>query len=100
MLLVAAKLGKFQLAVRPLAAAGAARPEDKRNAKPVWASDVSPALDEIAPLQPRQVSVRVYSGQPKSDGYLCSKVACTPSEMNTVTPSATQTNQTQVVPRY
>jgi pilus assembly protein CpaB len=48
MLLVAAKLGSFQLAVRPLEAVDAARPEDKRNTKPVWASDVSPALVEIA----------------------------------------------------
>jgi pilus assembly protein CpaB len=100
-LLVAAQLGKFQLAVRPLKAAGAARFEEKRNAKPVWASDVSLALDEIAPPQPKQVSVRIYSGQPKSDGYLCSIVACTPSDVNTVAPeAATQTNQTQVVPRY
>jgi pilus assembly protein CpaB len=46
-LLVAAQLGKFQLAVRPLETAGAARPEDTRAAKPVWASDVSLALNEI-----------------------------------------------------
>ncbi|MGP0010828.1 MAG: Flp pilus assembly protein CpaB [Methylocella sp.] len=101
-LLVAAQLGKFQLAVRPIAAAGAVRPEDKRNSKPVWASDVSPALDELEPLQPRQVSVRVYSGQPKSDGYLCSRIVCVPSEMNTGAPEgARQTNQTPVIPgRY
>ena len=83
-LLVAAKLGSFQLAVRPLESAGASQPEDKRNAKPVWASDVSPALDVLKPLQPRQVSIRVYSGQPRSDGYLCSRVACDPSDVTTV----------------
>jgi pilus assembly protein CpaB len=47
-LLVAAQLGKFQLAVRPLEAAGAARPEEKRTAKPVWASDVSLAVKGTA----------------------------------------------------
>jgi pilus assembly protein CpaB len=95
-LLVAAKLGDFQLAVRPLVVE-AARSEDKHEAEPVWASDVSPALGEIAPLQPKQISVRVYSGQSKSDGYLCSKVACIPSEINTVAPQIQ--NQTQVIPR-
>jgi pilus assembly protein CpaB len=48
MLLVAAKLGSFQLSLRPLESASAAQPEEKRNTKPVWASDVSPALMEIA----------------------------------------------------
>jgi pilus assembly protein CpaB len=100
-LLVAAQLaaqpgGKFQLVVRSREA-GTARPEDKRNADPVWASDVSQALAEIAPPQPKQVSVRIYSGQPKSDGYLCSIVACTPSDVNTVVPQIQ--NQTQVIPR-
>jgi pilus assembly protein CpaB len=47
-LLVAAQLGKFQLALRPLESADAAQPEEKRKTKPVWASDVSPALVEIA----------------------------------------------------
>ncbi|MGO8847267.1 MAG: Flp pilus assembly protein CpaB [Methylocella sp.] len=93
-LLVAAQLGKFQLAVRPIAAAGAARPEDKRNSKPVWASDVSPALDEIAqPL--RQVSIRVFSGMPGSVGYLCSRSACVPSDVNI----AASETQTQAIPR-
>jgi len=93
-LLVAAQLGKFQLAVRPIAAAGAARPEEKRNAKPVWASDVSPALDEIAqPL--RQVSIRVFSGMPGSVGYLCSRSACVPSDVNI----AASETQTQAIPR-
>jgi pilus assembly protein CpaB len=99
-LLVAAQLGKIQLAVRPFETAGAALDEDKCKGQPAWASCVSPALNEIAP-QITQVSVRIYSGQPKSDGYLCSIVACTPSDVNTVAPeAATQTNQTQVIPRY
>jgi pilus assembly protein CpaB len=51
-LLVAAKLGSFQLAVRPLEAAGASRPDDKHNPKPVWASDVSQAIREIPPPPP------------------------------------------------
>jgi pilus assembly protein CpaB len=50
-LMVAGKLGTFQLAVRPHESAGAALPEDKK-AKPVWASDVSPALTEILPPPP------------------------------------------------
>jgi pilus assembly protein CpaB len=95
MLLVAQQIGKFQLSVRPLEATGASRPEDKINAKPVWASDVSPALSEIAqPL--KQVSVRVYPGMPKSDGYLCSKSACLPSEVTT----ATSEYKSQGTPRY
>jgi pilus assembly protein CpaB len=92
-LLVAAQLGKLQLAVRPLETAGVARDddkhvhvvrtEDKGEGQPAWASRVSPALDEIAqPL--KQVSVRIYSGQPRSDGYLCSISACGPSDVNTV----------------
>jgi pilus assembly protein CpaB len=51
-LLVAEQLGKFQLSLRPLDNAGAAQAEEKRNAKPVWASDVSPALAQIALRQP------------------------------------------------
>jgi pilus assembly protein CpaB len=46
-LMVAAKLGSFQLLVRPLNVVGDARPEDERK-PPVWASDVSPALNQIA----------------------------------------------------
>jgi pilus assembly protein CpaB len=45
-LMVAGKLGAFQLAVRPHESADTARPEE-HNIKPVWASDVSPALREI-----------------------------------------------------
>ena len=102
-LLVAAQLGKFQLAVRPLETASVARDEDKCKGQPAWASCVSPALAEIAP-QVRQVSVRVYTGQPKSDGYLCSRSACVPSDVNTVA-QQTQVNsgapQIQVIPgRY
>jgi pilus assembly protein CpaB len=114
-LMVAAKLGTFQLALRPLKN-DAARPEDKR--KPVWASDVSPAINEIAesqtpaepqksaepqapgeprksaepqapgePQKPRhkQVSVRVYTGVPASAGYLCTKSSCVPSLATTIT---------------
>jgi pilus assembly protein CpaB len=45
-LMVAGQLGKFQLAVRPLEGAVGERPEEPV-AKPVWASDVSPAIKEI-----------------------------------------------------
>jgi pilus assembly protein CpaB len=53
-LMVAGKLGTFQLAlIRHLESADAARLEDKHKAKPVWASDVSPALAEfVKPLPP------------------------------------------------
>jgi Flp pilus assembly protein CpaB len=47
-LMVAGKLGTFQLAVRRHESAGVAQPEDKHKARPVWASDVSPALTEVA----------------------------------------------------
>ncbi|WP_315768613.1 Flp pilus assembly protein CpaB [Bradyrhizobium sp. SZCCHNR2012] len=46
-LMVAAQLGKFQLAVRPLERVVVERPEGQTEAGPVWASDVSPALREI-----------------------------------------------------
>ena len=49
-LMVAQKLGGFQLTLLPLTAAG--NPiEDGRNAQPVWASDVSLALDEVVQRQ-------------------------------------------------
>jgi pilus assembly protein CpaB len=111
-LLVAEKLGSFQLAVRPLKVAAVDSPEEKRNAAPVWASNVSPALDELAAPRPqlvgieppptardtaaRQVSVRVYSGRSGTEGYLCSKSSCVRSDVNTVTsevPSQTNLNQ-------
>ncbi len=82
-LLVAAQLGKIQLAVRPLETAGAAPDEDKCKGQPAWASCVSPALNKIAP-QITQVGVRVFSGSPRSDAYSCSRSACVPSDVTTV----------------
>jgi pilus assembly protein CpaB len=103
LLMVAGKLGTFQLAlVRHDESAGPARPEDEREAhQPVWASDVSLAIRELAtaeppPLPPQQMSVRVFSGMPASAGYLCSKSACVPSGVTTVTPQAQ--NLTQAIP--
>ena len=108
-LLVAAKLGSFQLAVRPLEAEATDATDDKRNAKPVWASDVSQAIKDFSllrspvaaePTTP-QVSVRVYPGkQGAGDGYLCSKSACVPSGVNTVTSDAASRAQKpiQVLP--
>ncbi|HET6377452.1 MAG TPA: Flp pilus assembly protein CpaB [Methylocella sp.] len=53
-LLVAAQIGKFQLAARPLENAAPAPAGHSRRARPVWASDVSAALDEITlPIAPR-----------------------------------------------
>jgi pilus assembly protein CpaB len=94
-ILVAEQLGKFQLALRPLEGSGAALPEDKREDKLVWASDVSSALNNIEQPNMRRVSIRIYSGQPKSDGYLCTKIGCVPSDINTVTPEI----QTQIPAR-
>jgi pilus assembly protein CpaB len=48
-LLVAVQLGKFQLAVRPLESAGAPSADAKHKDEPVWASDVSQAINEIPP---------------------------------------------------
>jgi pilus assembly protein CpaB len=81
-LLVAAKLGTFQLAVLPSETGDATRREDEGKTKPVWASEVSPALDENA-QHLKQVSIRVYSGTPKSVAYLCSRSACAPSDVTT-----------------
>jgi pilus assembly protein CpaB len=54
-LLVASKLGSFQLTLLPLTAAAVDPIEDERNAKPVWASDVSLALDEVAHREPVKI---------------------------------------------
>ncbi|MDU6673506.1 MAG: Flp pilus assembly protein CpaB, partial [Bradyrhizobium sp.] len=48
-LMVAAQLGKFQLAVLPLERVAVEHPEEQTEAGPVWASDVSPALREVGP---------------------------------------------------
>jgi pilus assembly protein CpaB len=53
-LLVASKLGSFQLTLVPLAATAAETFEDARNAKPVWAADVSAAFDEISKRESRE----------------------------------------------
>jgi pilus assembly protein CpaB len=63
-LMVAGKLGTFQLAlVQHLESADTARPEENK-AKPVWASDVSPALTEISPPSPRRVVYPALVGGP------------------------------------
>ena len=48
-LMVAAQLGKFQLAVLPLERVAVEHPEEQTESGPVWASDVSPALREVGP---------------------------------------------------
>jgi pilus assembly protein CpaB len=95
-LLVAAQLGKIQLAVRPLETASAARAEEEREGHQAsaskvspgpdeiaWASMVSPGLAKLTSLQP--MTVRIYSGMPKSDGYVCSDSACAPTDVTTIT---------------
>jgi pilus assembly protein CpaB len=51
-LLVAEQLGKIALSVRPLEGSGKAWPEEKTEAGPVWASDVSIAFREAAMVRP------------------------------------------------
>jgi pilus assembly protein CpaB len=54
-LFVAAQLGRLQLAVRPLEVR-AADADDTRVPGPTWASDVSPALNDLARKQPQSGS--------------------------------------------
>jgi len=54
-LFVAAQLGRLQLSIRPLTGASALLGERKRVSTPTWASDVSPALKEMA-YRERQAS--------------------------------------------
>jgi len=66
-LMVALQLGKIQLAVRPLEQTGVAL---EQRASPVWASDVSPALDQMdkrAGAQPA-VAPGVVAGARKCSG--------------------------------
>lgn len=103
-LMVAAKLGSFQLLVRPLEAAGAARPEDKGKAKPVWASDVSPALSEIAAIPavvppPSTPPPPKHHCNPEATGStLESSVRC-PSPAN-VSYNSTPLASTIIAPKY
>lgn len=48
-LYVAAQLGRLQLSVRPLQVPRGAPSESKHEPAPTWASDVSPALNELQP---------------------------------------------------
>jgi pilus assembly protein CpaB len=52
-LIVAAQLGRLQLSVRPLEIGAAITGADKREAGPTWASDVSPALNELNRRKPQ-----------------------------------------------
>jgi pilus assembly protein CpaB len=86
-LMVAGKLGVFQLALRPpkTDATSEASQRTVKEAPSVWASDVSPALNAMAdkgmadPRSERRVGVRVYTGMPASEGYLCTKSSCAPT---------------------
>ncbi len=55
-LLVASKLGSFQLTLLPLAVVAADKTEQGANARPVWASDVSVAFDEISKRESREIA--------------------------------------------
>lgn len=52
-LIVAAQLGRLQLSVRPLEAGPATTGAAKSKAGPTWASDVSPALNELNRRKPQ-----------------------------------------------
>jgi pilus assembly protein CpaB len=92
-LLVAAKLGSFQLSLLPLDVAGADPSRDARNAKPVWASDVSLALDEFVIRQPQPATAPApLAGAvpqppppapcpPSTGSTLDSSVRCAPSNL-------------------
>jgi pilus assembly protein CpaB len=75
-LMVAGKLGTFQLAVRPIESAGAVQREDNHKAKPVWASDVSSALTEILTPPPPPLGM----GPPPQSP--CPTATCSPLEHN------------------
>ncbi|ACK51612.1 Flp pilus assembly protein CpaB [Methylocella silvestris BL2] len=77
-LLVAAQLGKFQLAVRPLVGSGDVKIEDQHIAKPLWASDVSPALKRFAAAPPPLA--RTEPPQPPPAPLPCEKSAAGPLE--------------------
>lgn len=102
-LLVAQQLGKFQLVVRPFAATATARPEGVRTAKPVWASDVSLALNEIHTLPlaaPSSVigapPPALQSCNPATGSTLDGDVRCPPHFGYQIAPLAS----TVVVPPY
>ncbi len=93
-LLVASKLGSFQLTLLPLTIAAANMFEDARNAKPVWAADVSVAFDVIAKREAREIAAataaapaaagapqtpRPASCPPSTGSTLDKSVRCAPS---------------------
>lgn len=53
-LLVAAKLGTFQLALLPRETDAAASPDENPRPEPIWAADVSAAIRELPPSPPQQ----------------------------------------------
>lgn len=54
-IMIASQLGKFQLALLPSERSTNSRLKDKRDTPPVWASEVSPALDQVARARALQV---------------------------------------------
>ena len=91
-LLVAAKLGSFQLSLLPINAAGADSAKDVRRAKPVWASDVSLALSDIVRPQPQAAASAPPAGAapqplapapcpPATGSTLEKSVRCAPSNL-------------------
>jgi pilus assembly protein CpaB len=89
-LIVASKLGIFQLTLVPLTAAAVDEIEDERNAKPVWASDVSLALDEVSRREPLKIEAPPAKAEapqppppapcpPSTGSTLDQSVRCAPS---------------------
>lgn len=76
-LLVASKLGNFELSLLPLdAVAEAGSPAERRSSGPVWASDVSPVLGEVARFRKQAAPA---SCPPITGSTLDKSVRCVPS---------------------
>jgi pilus assembly protein CpaB len=92
-LLVASKLGTFELSLLPLDAVAEANPlADWLTAGPVWASDVSPALGQMVKAPPKPgPKVASASCPPVTGSTLDKSVRCVPSRfVHMETPVATE----------
>ena len=82
-LLVASKLGNFELSLLPLDAVAEANPlAESLSGGPVWASDVSPALGQVARSRPREQTKPVAHAAvcpPITGSTLDKFVRCVPS---------------------
>lgn len=78
-LLVVSKLGTFELSLLPLdAVAEADSPAGKPGSGPVWASDVSPALGDVARTRPKSAAKAAPACPPVTGSTLDKSVRCVP----------------------